>query len=185
MDASAKNTIRRKDRAMDNDWIRAFLVRAEFGTMATMQGDQPFLVTRNFVYDEKTHTIYLHGAKQGRTMENAGGGPKVCFNASEAGRLLPHARAKGFSTEFAGVVVFGRLRVVQEMEEARHGLQLLCDKYFPHLEPGTDYEPTTDDDLRVTAVLRIDIESWSGKEKRGADDFPGAFRCGQPPARRP
>jgi hypothetical protein len=38
-----------------------------------------------------------------------------------------------------------------------------------------DYETTTDTDLIVTAVLRIDIVSWSGKEKKAPDDFPGAF----------
>jgi nitroimidazol reductase NimA-like FMN-containing flavoprotein (pyridoxamine 5'-phosphate oxidase superfamily) len=73
------------------------------------------------------------------------------------------------------VVAFGRLRVVEAAAEAKYGLQLLCDKYFPHLKPDVDYETTTDIDLKVTAVLRIDIESWSGKERKVADDFPGAF----------
>jgi len=172
-------SMRRKDRAMGDDWIRDFLACSEFGTMATVREDQPFLVTRNFVYDKATHAVYMHGARKGRTMVNAGGTPKACFSASRAGRLLPHARAKEFGTEFAGVVAFGRLRVVEDAEEAKRALQLICDKYFPHLEPGKDYEPTTDDDLRVTAVIRFDIEQWSGKEKREADDFPGAFRFGE------
>jgi hypothetical protein len=64
---------------------------------------------------------------------------------------------------------------VDNIDEAKHGLQLLCDKYFPHLKPDVDYEATTDTDLIVTAVLRIDIKSWSGKEKKAPDDFPGAF----------
>jgi nitroimidazol reductase NimA-like FMN-containing flavoprotein (pyridoxamine 5'-phosphate oxidase superfamily) len=83
-----------------------------------------------------------------------------------------------FGTEFAGVVVFGRLHVVVDFDEARHGLQLLCDKYFPHLKPDVDYEIATETDLKVTAVLRIAIESWSGKEKKAPDDFYGAFYFG-------
>jgi len=173
--------IRRKDRGKDATWIRAFLARTEFGAMATVQGDQPFLVTRNFAYDEAAHAIYMHGAKQGRTYESAREAPHICFSASAAGRLLPAKRAKGFGTEFSGVVVFGRLRVVEDLEEARHGLQLLLDKYFPHLEPGVDYETTSDNDLEVTAVLRIDIESWSGKENKVPEDFPGAFYFGAVP----
>ena len=174
--------MRRKDRAKGDDWIRAFLACSEFGTMATVRDGQPFMVTRNFVYDEAAHAIYMHGAKRGRTIDNAGGGPRACFSASRSGRLLPHARAKEFGTEFSGVVAFGRLRVVEDVEQARHALQLICDKYFPHLEPGKDYEPTTEDDLRVTAVIRFDIEQWSGKEKRESDDFPGAFRFGEQPS---
>jgi nitroimidazol reductase NimA-like FMN-containing flavoprotein (pyridoxamine 5'-phosphate oxidase superfamily) len=167
--------IRRKERGKDTDWIKAFLRRAEFGTMATAQGDQPFLVTRNFAYDEAAHAIYMHGAKKGRTYDNARETPRVCFSASEAGRLLPAKRAMNFSTEFGGVVAFGRLKVVEDIDEAKYGLQLLCNKYFAHLEPDVDYETTTDTDLKVTAVLRIDIHSWSGKEKVAPHDFPGAF----------
>lgn len=167
--------IRRKERGKDAAWIKAFLARAEFGTFATVQGDQPFLVTRNYAYDEAAHVIYMHGAKKGRTYESATAAPKVCFSISEAGRLLPGKRASNLGTEFSGVVIFGRLQVVEEPDQAKHGLQLLCDKYFPHLKPGVDYETTTDSDLKVTAVLRINIESWSGKESKAPDDYPGAF----------
>lgn len=167
--------IRRKERGKDAAWIAAFLARAEFGTMATAQGDQPFLVTRNFAYDKAVHAIYMHGAKKGRTYNSAREAPRVCFSASEAGRLLPAKSAMNFGTEFGGVVAFGRLQVVEDFDEAKHGLQLLCDKYFPHLKPDVDYETTTDTDLKITAVLRIDIENWSGKEKKAPDDFPGAF----------
>lgn len=167
--------IRRKERSKDNAWIKAFLARAEYGTLATTQGDQPFLVTRNFAFDEDAYAIYMHGARKGRTFESARGGPRICFSASKAGRLLPAKRAMNFGTEFGGVVVFGRLHVVVDFNEARHGLQLLCDKYFPHLKPEVDYETATETDLNVTAVLRIDIESWSGKEKKAPDDFNGAF----------
>lgn len=72
-------------------------------------------------------------------------------------------------------MIFGRLQVVADPDEAKHGLQLLCDKYFPHLKPDVNYESTTDSDLKVTAVLRIEIESWSGKESKAPDDFPGAY----------
>ena len=167
--------IRRKERGKGATWIMAFLARAEFGTMATARGDQPFMVTRNFAYDEDAHAFYMHGAKKGRTYESAREAPRVCFSASQAGRLLPAQRAMNLGTEFGGVVAFGRLHVVEDLDEAKHGLQLLCDKYFPHLKPDVDYETTTDTDLKVTTVLRIDIENWSGKERKAPDDFPGAF----------
>ena len=72
-----------------------------------------------------------------------------------------------FSSSRGGIrlVVFGRLTVVADPDEAKHGLQLLMDKHFPELRPGVDYEAATDDDLKVTAVFRVDIEAWSGKEK--------------------
>jgi nitroimidazol reductase NimA-like FMN-containing flavoprotein (pyridoxamine 5'-phosphate oxidase superfamily) len=167
--------IRRKERSKDTAWIKAFLERAEFGTMATARGEQPFLVTRNFAYDEEAHAIYMHGAKQGRTYESATEEPRVCFSASRAGRLLPAKRASKLGTEFSGVVVFGRLQVVDDLEEGRLGLQLLCNKYFPHMQAGVDYEAISDNDVKATAVLRIDIDRWSGKELKAVEDVPGAF----------
>ena len=164
------NRIRYQDRAKDDVWIRAFLHRARFGSMATVYDGQPFIVARKFAYDQVKHAIYLHGAIEGRTYDNVQADGRVCFGASEMGRLLPAQRAMDFSVEYSGVVVFGRATIVTDTIEAKHGLQLILDKYFPHLRPGEDYEPATDDDLKVTAVYRIDIESWSGKEKRVVAD---------------
>ncbi len=179
MEQNQISKIRRHDRATDEAWIRDFMLRAPMGTMASVHEGQPFLVTRNFAYDPERHAVYMHGAKKGRTIENIQADPKVCFTASEMGRLLPDERAMEFSVEFAGVVVFGNIYLVTNPVEAKHGLQLLCDKYFPHLKPDVDYESTTDTDLKITAVFRIDIESWSGKQKKVADDFPGAFYYSQ------
>ena len=164
------NRVRRRDRAVtDGAWIRAFLARAPFGVLALAVEGQPYAVARNFAYDPAAHVLYLHGATQGRTYDTVQANDRVCFTVSEMGRLLPARRAAGLGVEYAGVVVFGRIRLVTEAEEAHRGLQLLCDKYFPDLQPGRDYEPTTDADLQGTAVLRIDIECWSGKQKKVPD----------------
>ena len=169
------NKIRRSKRAKDEAWIRNFLSQGEAGTLATAVSEQPFLVTRNFAYDAERHVIYLHGAVKGRTFENVQANPKVCFTVTEMGRLLPDEKAQEFGVEYAGVVVFGTANLVADADEALHGLQLLMDKYFPQYKLGVDYEPIQPETLKVTAVYRIEIESWSGKEEKQADDYPGAF----------
>jgi hypothetical protein len=109
------------------------------------------------------------------------GHERVAFSAAAMGRLLPAPEALEFSVEYSGVVVFGRGTIVEEAEEARHGLRALLEKYAPHLRYGEDYRATTDDELKRTAVYRIDIEAWSGKQKEVAEDFPGAFDFPSPP----
>ena len=161
----AFNAIRRHDRARDDAWIRTFLHRAPFGSLATVYQGQPFIVMRNFAYDEAAHAIYLHGAVEGRFIENVRADGRVCFSVGEMGRLTTAKKAINFGVEFAGVVVFGRVVIVTYPAEARHGLELLMEKYFPALESGVDYEPIADADIEATAVFRIEIESWSGKAK--------------------
>ncbi len=167
MSENELNKIRRQDRAITDDaWIADFLQKANYGVFATCRNGQPFTVARNFAYEAQKHAIYFHGARKGRTFENVGQGTSVNLNVSEMGEWIVAERAMNFGVKYKGVVVFGRLSVVEDAEEAKRGLQLIMDKYFPALRPGIDYEAITDDDLKVTAVFRVDIESWSGKEKK-------------------
>ncbi len=170
------NTVTRKDRAVtDDDWIKALLRRAPVGILATVHDGQPFVNSNLFVYDEPNGAIYMHTAKVGRTRTNVEGDERVCFTVTEMGRLLPATEALEFSVEYASVVVFGRTCLVEDFEEARIALQLLLDKYAPHLKPGQDYRPPVDDEIKRTSVFRIHIDSWSGKKKEVAPDFPGAY----------
>ncbi len=174
--ANALHQVRRRDRAVEDDaWIRSMLHRAAFGTLATASDGQPFVNTNLFAFDEPARALYIHTAAEGRTRAMVEANPRVCFTVSEMGRLLPAESARGFSVEYAGVVVFGRATIVAGEAEARHGLQLLLDKYVPHLQPGRDYRPIAAEEMADTTVFRIDIEHWSGKKKEAAADFPGAF----------
>lgn len=176
--ADPRSALRRRDRGKDDAWVAAFLRRASYGFLATVGHErQPFLNSNLFVFDDTGggRRIYLHTHRTGRTRDNLEAAEKVAFSAVAMGRLLPAPEALEFSVEYAGVVAFGTGRVVEDAEEARAALQMLLHKYAPHLKPGIDYRPTTDDELRRTAVYRIDIETWSGKQKEVAEDFPGAF----------
>jgi len=168
--------MRRRDRAQDEDWTRAFLHAGAWGALATVFEGQPFINTNLYVYDEAAHAIYLHGARIGRTRSNIEIGGPVCFNVSEMGRILPEEVALEFSVEYAGVTVFGRCTVVDDDDEAYRGLQMLMDKYAPQLQPDRDYRPASLEDLDRTSVYRIDIEAWSGKMNEKDADSPGAYR---------
>jgi nitroimidazol reductase NimA-like FMN-containing flavoprotein (pyridoxamine 5'-phosphate oxidase superfamily) len=168
--------VRRRDRAVEDDtWIRVLLHRAPIGITATAYDGQPFLNSNLFVYDEKAHKIYFHTARVGRTQANVETNEQICFTVYEMGRLLPADTALEFSVEYAGVVVFGTGSLITEKDRAKEALQMLLDKYAPHLQVGKDYQGVTDQELSRTAVYQIAIEQWSGKKKEVAEDFPGAF----------
>ncbi|MEM8487632.1 MAG: pyridoxamine 5'-phosphate oxidase family protein [Bacteroidota bacterium] len=175
----APNKVRRQDREVtDKSWIRAFLSKAPYGAFATVNDDRPFINSNLFVYDEADHAIYFHTARVGRTQANVDAdeaGVAVCFSAFDMGRLLPAPKALEFSVEYQGVVAFGTGTIVRDYEEATRVLQLLLDKYAPHLKPGEDYEHINEEELKRTAVFKIAIESWSAKKKEVDADFPGAF----------
>jgi hypothetical protein len=170
------NEVRRADRGVDDEaWIKALLHRAPVGTLATVYNGQPFINSNLFAYAESDHAIYMHTARVGRTRANIDEHERVCFSVNEMGRLLPAEEALEFSVEYSGVVVFGTGAVLTDEMQSTRALQLLLDKYFPHLKSGVDYRPINAQELARTSVYAIQIESWSGKKKEVADDFPGAF----------
>ncbi len=176
-----RSALRRSDRAKDDNWIKQLLHKAAYATMATAIEGQPFINTNLYYYDETQHCIYFHTAQVGRTHSTLEANPRICFSISEMGRLLPADEALEFSVEYASVVVFGQATIIEDGKEKTYGLQKLLDKYAPHLRPGEHYRPITPDEVKRTAVYRIDIEEWSGKEKVVEPDFPGAFLYGTPP----
>ncbi len=174
-DTETRTDMRRRDRGKDDAWISAYLQAASFGFLATVSEGQPFLNSNLFVYDPERHVIYFHTARTGRTESNLNDPVKVAFSTAAMGRLLPADQALEFSVEFSGVVVFGTGLIVEDVVEAEAALQMILDRYAPHLEPGRDYRAIVPEEMKRTAVFRIDIEAWSGKEKFVEPDFQGAF----------
>jgi uncharacterized protein len=159
--------------------LKKMLHKAPLGTLGMESHGQPYVKPTLFAFDEEKNAIYFHGATEGQTRTTLEANPRTCFCVSELGRLLPADTAMGFGNEYASLVAFGRTSFVHDPEEARYGLQLLLDKYFPHLKSGEDYRPIVPEEVNITLVYRLDIESWSGKLDRAAVDFPGAFLYGE------
>jgi len=170
-----RTAVRRSDRQVtEESWIKQFLHAAAVGTLATVHDGQPFVNTNLFLYDEDQHCIYTHTARVGRTAANIAERQQVCFSIMEMGRLLPAPEALEFSVEYAGVTIFGNAQVVEDEAEATRVLQALLDKYAPHLHAGEDYRPPVPEELKRTAVFRINIEDWTGKKKE-VEEHSGAF----------
>ncbi|HSB65386.1 MAG TPA: pyridoxamine 5'-phosphate oxidase family protein [Anaerolineales bacterium] len=170
----------RKDRAKDEEWIKVFLQKIPFGTLATEYEGQPSIKPTLFAYAEAEAAIYIHGALVGRMRTQLEANPRVSFCIAEMGRLLPADTAMEVGVEYASVVVFGKAELLSDADQARHGLQLLLDRYFPHLKSGEDYREIQKEELDITSVYKISIESWSGKEEHARPDFPGAFNFKAP-----
>ena len=83
------NEQRRPENARDDDWTRAFLVRARVGHVATRWDDQPFITPTTFWYDPERREIYFHSNLVGRVRANSERHARVCFEASEFGTTRP------------------------------------------------------------------------------------------------
>jgi nitroimidazol reductase NimA-like FMN-containing flavoprotein (pyridoxamine 5'-phosphate oxidase superfamily) len=149
----------------DEEWIRAFLHKAKVGHISSArQNGQPFLNPSTFWFDEENHQIIFHSNVTGRIRSNIESNPKVCFEASELGKLLPSNVALEFSLQFRSVIVFGNARLIDDPQEARRVMYGLIHKYFPEMTAGKEFREITDKELKRTSVYALQIEEWSGKE---------------------
>lgn len=170
---------RRRDRGREDDWIRGFLDRATWGTLAVGGADGPPHVNTNlFLRMADPERIYVHTARTGGLADavTAAGekGVPASFTAAVFGRLLPADTALEFSIEYAAVVITGQLRIVDDPVESTAVLHDLLARYAPGLIRGRDYRAVTPDELRRTAVYRLDVEAWSGKQK-AVGEHSGSF----------
>ena len=171
-----RTQIRNKDYMVhDEKQIKDLLISSAFGSMASIHNDQPFLIPLLYVYIEEDHAIYFHGAAVGRTRANIEHNPNVCFNVTDFGRVLPAETIFEYSIEYRSATVFGRASRIDSLEERERVLIDLSRKFAPHHEYGVDYPKISADELKATAIFKIDIEEWSGKQNLESPDFPNAF----------
>lgn len=150
--------------AREDEWIRAFLARAQFAHIATAYDGQPFLNATTFWHDAARHEVYFHSNVVGRMRANAQHDARVCFQVFESGKFLPSNVALELSVQYRSVVAFGTLRVLENDADKKRALYGLMQKYFSHLPVGELIRPITQKELNRTSVYAIAIAEWSGKE---------------------
>lgn len=155
-----QNDIRRQDRLLDESRATELLRTAEYGvlSMADTEGT-PYGLPLNYVWDGDS-ALYIHCAPEGRKLRTLAQNAAVSFCVVGRVHLLPSQ----FTTEYESVVLQGRATVVEDEAEKRHALHLLIAKLAPNdLEAGAR---GIERSLPRTAVIRMDVTTWSGKRKK-------------------
>ncbi|MDE6100691.1 MAG: pyridoxamine 5'-phosphate oxidase family protein [Paramuribaculum sp.] len=116
---------------------------------------EPYGVPVSYVYDGDS-SIYFHSAAEGYKIDCVVANGDCSFCVIGQDLIMPEE----FTSYFRSVIVKGKIHIVANKEEVEKGLMLLCDKY----SPGVDPEQEISRCLRHVAVLRLDIETMTGKE---------------------
>ncbi len=153
-----------KKEITDRKVIARLLGRAAVGRMATTGRDgYPRIKPVNFVHLDDA--VYFHSAREGEKIDDILRDNRVCFEVD-----LPIAYVKGTETApckasylYQSVMIRGKACLVADDPERRKALGELMRKY----QPGGGYGAFLEEKLRITAVVRIDIETMTGKEDLG------------------
>lgn len=152
--------VRRQDRLLDEARAMELLATAEYGVLSMVDIDRkPYGIPVNFVFEEDC--IYIHcAANEGRKLECIDLYDDVSFCIVGQVNLLPSK----FTTEYESVILSGCATNITDEEERMHALELLLEKYSPRdKKVGMKYARASS---ARTDIIRIDIDTFSGKCKR-------------------
>lgn len=148
--------MRRFKQLLSEQAAKEILYRCTHGVLSLVDSDgEPYGVPLSYVYDGDK-CIYFHSAVRGHKIECIGNGCRCSFCVVGQDMIVPEE----FTTYFRSVIVRGRISVVSSRDEVMKGLLLLSGKYSPGVEPDAEISRC----IGRVSVLRLDIESITGKE---------------------
>ncbi|MHB8880456.1 MAG: pyridoxamine 5'-phosphate oxidase family protein [Thermodesulfovibrionales bacterium] len=152
-----------KKEITDQEVLSGLLQACPVGRLGTRGGDgYPMVKPLNFVY--KDGCIYFHTAREGEKIEDIRRDSRVCFEVD-----LPVAYVKGDTNPcraeylYRSIIIKGLASLVEERSERIAALEALMRKY----QPEGGYGDFSEEKLKITGVVRIDIECMTGKEDLG------------------
>jgi len=152
--------MRRKDKEItDIKEIESILEQGILCSIAFSDGNEPYLVTVN--YGHRDGCIYFHSAKEGKKMDMIRKNPKVCFQVVLDDELVVNGESacSDFSMKYRSVIGYGIMSILQETKEKTDALNVLMKQHTG--EDGYEFGKNS---LRETAVLKIEIDSLTGKK---------------------
>ena len=150
--------MRRKRQALTQAQCQAILEQGSCGVLA-LSGDDgyPYAVPLSYLYHQGK--LYFHCAKSGHKLDALRREPKASFCVVAQDQVAPLE----YTTLYRSVIVFGRLRELEDDREKRAAIEALALKYAPQDTPA-HREEAIRRDWGPLCVLELTPEHVSGKQ---------------------
>lgn len=154
--------VRRTDKLMSEERLLETIESGYVGRLATVGADrQPYVIPLLYVWVDDE--IWIHSTSaRGHFRTNIEYESRVCFEIDEASNIYPYGRFEcDTAVAYRSVVVFGRIRIVEDQEQKLACFNALMKKYAdPAWDRPKGFYPSLD---KVT-VYAITPERMTGKE---------------------
>ena len=156
-----REAVRRKDREIaDLERIAQIMQDCQAASIA-FGGGAPYVIPMSygFVREEERFTLYMHGAGEGEKIDRIQADPRAAFTMFTGNAVYGSGDvACRYSTSFDSVCGSGTIRLVEDAQEKRAGLEAIMAHYAP--DRVFDYDGKM---LQATCVMALDVEAISGK----------------------
>ena len=111
------------------------------------------------------NTILLHGHAKSRTLLHAGAGNPVCITVTHTDGIVLARSVFNHSINYRAAMIYGRGRLITDPDEKLDVLFRFTEKLIPGR--WDDTRPSTEQELKGTAAVAVEIESASAKVRTG------------------
>lgn len=167
-DVSKQNKVRqlREKAKYDKETVHAVLDAGLVAHVGLVQDGDAVVVP--MLYGRDGDTLYLHGARKARVVRLLESKQRACVNVTLLDGLVFARSAFASSMNYRSVTVFGTARLVDRLDDKKRALHVISE----HAMPGrrAELRLSHENELKMTGVIAIDIESASAKISTGMPD---------------
>jgi len=170
-DVSKQNKVRqiREKAAYDRETVHAILDAGLVAHVAFVQDGEPVVVP--MLYGRDGETVFLHGARKARVIRLLEGNARACINVTLLDGLVFARSAFASSMNYRSVTVFGRARLVDDLEDKKRALHIITESTMPGRR--AELRKSLENELKMTGVIAVGIETASAKiSNKMPDDEP-------------
>jgi nitroimidazol reductase NimA-like FMN-containing flavoprotein (pyridoxamine 5'-phosphate oxidase superfamily) len=150
--------MRRKEKAItDETEIIDILSSETVCRLAFAEKNIPYIVPVNFGY--RNRALYIHSAQEGRKISIIEKNDLVCFEIESGVRMISAGSACGFSMAYRSLIGYGKASFLYDSGLKREALNIIMKK-----QTGSEGWSFSEKSLEKTAVIKVQIESISGKK---------------------
>ena len=134
------------------------ILQSEPRGVLALIGDEgyPYCIPLSHYYSSEDHRIYFHGAKQGHKIDAIKHCDKACFCVYDRG----YKKEGGWALNIRSVVVFGRIRLINDIQKAKD----ICTNITLKFTNDREYlQKELDTALNRVQCFELCIEHMTGK----------------------
>ena len=152
--------MRRSGQALGIDACKEVLSRGTSGVLALLgDGGWPYAVPMSYAFDGEK--LYFHCAREGHKLDAIRREARASFCVVDRDDVKPAE----YTSYFRSVIIFGRVRVLEDEAQKRAAIELLARRYFPE-DSAEGRRRAIEREWAGLCMLEMDIEHMSGKEAK-------------------
>ena len=152
--------MRRSAQALDGGACVEILERGTSGVLAVAgDGGWPYAVPLSYAFDGEK--LYFHCAREGHKLDAIRREARASFCVVDRDDVKPAE----YTSYFRSVIIFGRVRVLEDEAQKRAAIELLARRYFPE-DSAENRRRAIEREWAGLCILEMDIEHMSGKEAK-------------------